>query len=474
MTTMNVIEAAREVPIVASYDVIVAGGGVSGVSAALGAARAGARTLVVERSGCFGGVATAGLMASISNRYFTADGRQILGGPAVEIVERLVDMGGASEEWMTPELPGITLDPEMLKVVLIQVLREAGVDSLLLAQVSGVAMEGGLLTGLIVDSISGRQAIEASAVVDATEGAVVAHLAGVPTYSDSSTGSLLFRMAGVDVDRFVDYYAHHPDDYPSGRDRAIPTEWFVRNWRERGVLFFPHGGGKATELVQQHVRSGRYESAQGRAYDLDAFGMYACGRNGVVTINSNFFVTDLDAWEASHRENEAREMAFYATDFLKRCIPGFENAVLVAMAEYVGVRASRWIDGAAILDVSDQTRPIRFDDVVGVTVCQGRVPNGGGMVLLSDWYDIPYGCLLPRNVGGLIMGSGKTVSTRPRAAVRGMSRCMPVGHAAGVAGALAARHGISPHDVDVRQLQRVLVEQNAFLGDDARLRELGL
>jgi len=470
----TVIETARAIPVAACYDVVVAGGGVSGVSAAIGAARAGARTLIVERSGVFGGVATAGLMANISNRYFTADGTRVLGGPALELIERLVEKGGATDTWMTPELPGITIDPEIFKVVLIEALQDAGVDTLLLTQVSNVVMSDRKVTGLIVDNLSGRQAIEAKAIVDATGDAVVAHMAGAPTFEEPSNGSLLFRMAGVDVDRFVDYFAQHPHDYPSSRDRAIPTDWFIRNWRERGVFFFPHGGGKVTNLIQQHVRSGCYQPRLGRAYDLDAFGMYAAGRNGVVTINSNFFITDLDAWEASHRENEARKMAFYAASFLKAHIPGFEKAELVAMAEYVGVRASRWIDGVLTLDLSTQTAPLRFDDVIAVTVCQDRAENGGGMILLSDWFDIPYRCLLPKEAKGLIVGSGKTVATKPRASVRGMSRCMPVGHAAGVGAALAAHLDISPDDVAVTDVQRELVRQGAFLGDDDRLRRLGL
>jgi len=465
---------SRDVPVAAQCEVLVAGGGVSGVAAALGAARSGADTILVERSGCLGGVATAGLMASISNRYFTNDGRRILGGPALEIVQRLVEMGGAVEGWMTPELPGITLDPEILKIVLGRLLREAGVRTLFLSQVSDVVLNGDRLDGVIVETIGGRQAIRAKAVVDATEGCVVAHLAGAPTSVDKGNGSLLFRMAGVNVDRFVDYYAEHPEDYPSRKDRAIPAEWFVRNWREREVMFYPHGGGKVTDLVNRHVRAGEYESKRGRAYDLDAFGMYANGRNGVVTVNSNFFVTDLDPWEASHREEEAREMAFYAADFLKKHIPGFEDGVLVAMAEYVGVRASRWIEGVETLDATDQTRPQRSPNVVAVTVCQGRADSSGGMVIMDNWYDIPYGSLLPRDVRGLIVGSGKTVSSRPRAAVRGMSRCLPIGHAAGVAAALAARDGVSPHDVAVPEIQRRLVEQNAFLGDAARLTELGI
>ncbi|MHB0874811.1 MAG: FAD-dependent oxidoreductase [Anaerolineae bacterium] len=467
-------EPARDVPVVASYDVIVAGGGVSGVAAAMGAARAGARTLIVERSGCFGGVATAGLMASISNRYFTADGTPVLGGPAREMVEQLVAMGAATPQWMTPELPGITLDTEAFKVVLLRLLRGAGVDMLLLAQISGVMLDGPALTGVIVDTIGGRQAIAAKVVVDATEGAVVSHMAGAPTFVEKSNGSLLFRMSGVDVDAFIDYYAANPGDYPSQRDRAIPAEWFVRNWRERGVLFFPHGGGRSTDLIQRHVKAGAYKDRSGRAYDLDAFGLYAVRANGLVAVNSNFFATDLDAWEATHRENEAREMAFYAADFLRQHVPGFASGVIATMAEYVGVRTSRWIDGARTLELPDQTQPVRQADVIGVTPCQGRSEGGGGMVLLSDWYDIPYGCLLPKNVPGLIVGSGKTVAAKPRGVMRGISRCLPIGHAAGVAAAIAARDGISPEAVDVKALQHELLRQDAFLGDGPRLSALGL
>lgn len=457
-------EPARDVPVVASYDVVVAGGGVSGVAAAMGAAQAGAKTLVIERGGCFGGVATAGLMASISNRYFTADGRAVLGGPAREIVERLVALGAASPEWMTPELPGITFDPEVLKVVLVRCLRDAGADMLLLSHISGVMLDGKAVTGVVVDNIGGRQAIEAKVVVDATEGAVIAHMAGAPTFVERSNGSLLFRMSGVDVDAFVDYYEANPGDYPSQQDRAIPADWFVRNWRQRGVLFFPHGGGRKSDLVQKHVKAGAYQDRVGRAYDLDAFGLYAVRGNDLVAVNSNFFATDLDAWEATERENEAREMALYAAEFLKQHIPGFAKGVVAAMAEYVGVRASRWLDAESTLHVEDQTRPLRLPDVIGVTPCQGRSEGGGGMVLLSDWYDIPYGCLLPKGVPGLIVGSGKTVAVKPRGAMRGMSRCLPIGHAAGVAAALSAKTGTTPHTVDVRLVQRELVRQGAFIG----------
>jgi hypothetical protein len=327
-------------------------------------------------------------------------------------------------------------------------------------------LDGGAITGLIVDTIGGRQAVAGKVVVDATEGAVVAAMAGAPTSVEKSNGSLLFRMAGVDVDAFVDYYAANPGDYPSQRDRAIPTEWFVRNWRDRGVLFFPHGGGRVTDLVQRHVRAGAYRDRIGRAYDLDAFGLYAVRGNGLVAVNSNFFATDLDPWEATQRENEAREMAFYAADFLREYVPGFANGVIAAMAEYVGVRASRWLDGAGTLDLTDQTQPTRQPDVIGVTPCQGRSEGGGGMVLLSDWYDIPYRCLLPRGVPGLLVGSGKTVATKPRGALRGMSRCLPIGHAAGVAAAIAARQGVSPEAVDIGAVQAELRRQGAFLGTE--------
>lgn len=470
-------EPQRETPVALEPDVLVVGGGLTGVTAALAAARAGAGTLLVERKATLGGVTTAGLMASIGNTFFTAENHMVIRGLAAEFVERLVARGAASPDWRSVEAPGITLDPEVFQVVIIEALEEAGVRTLLLTQVAEAVVDGCALEGVIVQNSAGRSAILAGSTVDGTGAAEVAARAGAPCHVAEGNGSLEFRMAPVDIERFVDYFRQHPEDYPERQDRAMPFEQFERNWRERGIFFYPHGGGYGAKLFQQHVRSGEYETRRGDAYGLDAFGMYAYGSDGVVVINSNFFKIDLDPWAQSDREVQARKMVFHAADFLRKHIPGFERASVVAIGEEIGVRYTRWLDGEYTLTEEEANACARFADVIGVAPCKKQLPNdygSSGVVLLADWFEIPYRCMLPKGVENLIVASGKDVSTRPRGLLRGMATCMVLGQAAGVAAALAAALGASPQELNITSLQRKLLEQGVYLGEESRRRELGL
>lgn len=473
----TVREPAREIPVATEPEVLVVGGGLSGVSAAVAAARAGAETLLVERNATLGGVATAGLMASIGNTFFTAEGRQVIQGFGGELVDRLTARGGASPKWCSVETPGVTLDPELLKAVIVEALEEAGVKVLLLTQVVGAIVEEDALKGVLIENSAGRTAILAQSTVDATGDAEVATRAGAPYHFAPGNASLEFRMAGVVIDKFVDYFRQHPEDYPERQDRAMPFQQFERNWRERGIFFFPHGGGYGAELFQQHVRSGEYEKALGQSYGLDAFGMYAFGGNGVVVINSNFFRADLDPWKQSKRELEARKMVFHAADFLKRHIPGFEGAFVVAIGEELGVRYTRWLDGEYTFTEEEADRAARFGDAIGVSPCKKRLPNSygsGGVILLAEWFEIPLRCMLPKGMENLVVASGKAVSTRPVGLLRGMATCMVLGQAAGAAAALSAQRDSSPRKLDIRAVQKELLTQGAYLGEEERLRELGL
>ena len=124
----SIREPARDVPVFEETDVLVAGGGMAGCAAALSAARAGARVILLERNGCLGGVATASMMGNIGNRFVVADGTQVVRGIAAEIVERLAEVGAAPRDWR--KLNGICMDSERLKVLWIDLLEEAGVTTL--------------------------------------------------------------------------------------------------------------------------------------------------------------------------------------------------------------------------------------------------------------------------------------------------------------------------------------------------------
>jgi ribulose 1,5-bisphosphate synthetase/thiazole synthase len=472
-------EPARDIPVRWEPDVLVAGAGVSGAAAAVSAARAGASVLLVERNGAPGGVAISGLMANITNFIFTQNGRQVIGGFCEEFIERMRSRGGVVDAWRTRDLPGICFDPEIGRLVLTQMIREAGVQVLLHAYVAGALVEDGAVRGAILESKSGREAARAKVTVDCTGDADVAARAGAPVREAADTGSMEFRLGGVDIEGFVEHFRRHPEEYPHTQDFALDAATFVRNWEQRGELFFPHGGGTWPGLFQRAVQAAGYATSRDGWKGLDHFGMYAIRGSGTVVINSNFFSTpQVDVEWLSRAELEAREMCFEAARFLRERIPGFAGSFVIETAGDWGVRATRWIEGEATLTRREIEEGARFADAIGCAASAKMVSgphSGTGAWLPMDYsHDVPLGCMIPRHTEGLLVASGKSVSTDPRATLRSQSHCMVFGQGAGVAAAIAAQSGTGLREVDIRRVQQALLSQNVFLGDDSRLRQLGL
>lgn len=459
-------EEARDIPTAYDADVIVAGGGVAGCSAAVSAARNGAKTLLIERNGVLGGIAGAGLMTNIGNAYMTGENFPVVKGIAREIVERLVAEGGTMPGWHRPEQPGIVFDPEVFRLVLIDMLREAGVEVLLHALTVGAIKDGRRVTGVIIESKSGRQAATASNVIDATGEADVACMAGAPCRIFPSGGSMLFRLANVDLDRAVDWIGEHRDSFPNGSDGVKDYDTFARNWREFGFFFFPHHGGKQFRPWNEAIECGEYVEKDGDWYALNAFGMYGIRGDGTVTVNSNYmWVTDVDVRQYSRAELEGRRHCRRTTEFLRKRLPGFENAALIQTADDWGQRRNRLIEGRATLTKDDAATGRTWDDVIGRFPLkqEGEPPHG---------VEIPFGVMVPLEIEGLLVPSGKSASTDPVGLIRGMSRCMTLGEAAGVAAAIGARTGVSPAKVPIRDVQRQMVAQGVYLGEAERLAEL--
>lgn len=469
----TITEPRREVPVRTECEVLVAGGGLSGVCAAIAAARAGAKTLLVEQSQILGGVATAGLMASFNNRFIAADGTQVVRGIAGEVMDRLVELGGARPDWRRPEVPHLPFDPEALQVVLIRLVREAGAQALLgTLIVRAHPHDDGIAA--FIESRAGREALVAKIIVDASGEASIAALLGAECgETPAASASLEFRMGGVDLAAFFDHLRRHPEEFAEDYDVVTNFDDFARNWAERGIFHLPHGGGAVMRTVQEAIRRGEYAKERGLAHGLDAFGFYANANSDTIIINSNFYSVDsLDPRSLSAAVMDARERCFEIADFLRRFMPGFEQAYVVQTAPELGVRISRRIRGMATLTRDELESGHKFDDVVAL---QRRLRvTAHGEQLLEGVAEIPYGVMVPRDVERLIVASGKTVSTEPRGILRGQVNCMALGHAAGVAAALAANGGITPAQVPVSQIQRTLVSQGAYLGGDQRLRELGL
>lgn len=457
-------EPARETPIAYETDVLVAGGGVAGCAAAISAARNGATTLLVERNGVLGGTATAGLMANIGNQFLTKESFPVVRGIPREIVERLVTEGGTKPGWHRPEQPGVVFDPEIMKLVLVDLLREAGVEVLLHALTVDVIKEGSRVTGVLIESKSGRQAATASNVIDTSGEADIAHYAGAPCKSVAHGGSMLLRLGNVDLERAVRWIGEHRESFPDNTDGVKDYDTFARNWDEHGFFFFPHHGGKAFKPWNDAIERGEYQEKDGDWYGLNAFGMYGLKGDGTVVVNSNhMWVDGVDVRQFTKAELEGRRVCHKVAEFLRRHLPGFENAAVIATAEDWGQRRARLIEGQSTFTNDEMKAGKTWDDAIG-RLPRGDYPHG---------IEVPFGIMVPREVQGLLVASGKSVSTDPVGLIRGMCPCMLLGEAAGVAAALGARAGTPPAQVPIHDVQKQLVAQGAYLGEPDRLAELG-
>jgi len=454
-------EQARDIEVLDDVDVLVAGAGVAGCAAAVAAARAGARTMLLERNGMLGGVATAGLMANIGNRYMDRDGRIVVHGIAKEVIDRMAARGGASEKWACREVPGVVIDSEQLRVLLIEMQQEAGVSVLTHTLAARPIMDGLAVAGAFIEHKMGRQAVLARAVVDCTGEADLAWQAGCPMRWSDGSASLEFKMARVDLEALYQHFKRQPHTFPVGQDMVKGFAEFERNWVERGIFFFPHGGSRSWDIWQKAVEAGEYKPERGVTWGLNAAGLYGLKTMDSVIVNSNFeHVRSLAARELSLSELEAQKVCYYVADFFKRRVPGFDRAYIVQMAADLGIRTSRGIEGEATLTgaATSSAQPVQFADAIGRQPSQASFKDTGHFYY-SHSFDIPYGVVVPKNVDGLLVGSGKSVSCQPQGIIRGMSGCMIVGQAAGAAAALSAKQGTPPRALDVPALQRTLREQ---------------
>jgi len=432
----TVREPASDVPVVAEADVLVVGGGPAGLAAAVAAARNGMRPLLLERYGYLGGLASGGmvlLLDDMSDRH-----QRTVGGIAQEIVDRLVRVGGAVappldecfkqdiELWWRwarwgfedfyartqprPTTYAASFDPEAWKRISLEMAREAGVTLRMHSWFSRALVEDGRLRGVIVETKAGRQAILGRVVIDTTGDGDVFASAGAPFVHGRYMLSLVHRLAGVDVERAIRFEREHPEEA-----KALNTE------------------------VKRII---------GGSWDL---WWLRTPREGVVWCNCPHIhgLDGLSVEDLTHLEEEARARFVRAAAWLCGHMPGFERAYILDAAPQAGVRQTRLLEGEYVLTKEDVVEGRRFPDVIG----RGR-----------DYF-MPYRCLLPAGVRGLVV-AGRCFSATPEAQKlsREIPPCMVMGEAAGTAAAMAVQAGIEPSAVDVPALQRRLLAQGANLG----------
>lgn len=461
-----IAEPVRRTPIIREVDVLVCGGGPSGIGAALGAARAGARTLLVERHAFLGGAATAVLMNTwnvpVSN----------MTGVAREVTLKLAKRGGAVVAGAT-----VPFDPEALKELSAELLREAGTEILSYTWVVDPIMERDRIRGVIVQNKSGRQAILAKTVVDATGDGDVAAAAGAEYIMGREEDakmrpmSVLFRVAGVDVPRAVEYCRQHPEQFTADPNFHILDleHGLVRMSGFFDLVEKAHETGELTKEIHYL----RFEG-------IDA-------ARGIATVNNSrvYGVDGTNAFDITRGDVEARQQNKQLFAVIKKYVPGFENAYVLDSSATVGVRETRRVRASHVLTENDILEHLTYADSVAKIWrhhAGGRdwhSPDGGEgsaenavyrtMTTQLNWFEIPYRVFVPNHVEGMTVG-GRVLSVDHAADMwtRGQFCCLVTGQVAGAAAALAACEGTTPRALDVRTLQRTLVEQGIDIGEAGR------
>jgi hypothetical protein len=443
VSSSKTIRETLETKLCYEADVVVVGGGPGGHSAAVAAARNGARTVLVERYGHLGGMATGGIVIQIPHMSDGGKEPQIA-GLCQEWLDRLDVIGGSLHPRMSDlgsTDPALVkkwqrfmgnvnkgriehtawVDPELTKCVLNNMVQEAGIKLFLHSWGTRAIVEQGKVQGIVFESKSGRQAILGKVIIDGTGDGDLLPSAGAEfdgSYDRkvrSSMLALVFRLGNCDYQKYCDFKETQPQ--------------------------------KFDELMKELARV-----AGTRLLPLPS------PRNDVMWVNN--WIPDLDCTnveDLTKLEVEMRKIMLRGHDFMKKNIPSFENSFILDTASQTGTRGSRRLIGEYFITQDDLQNGKKFDDTIAVIPHFG--PQGG-----APFIHFPFRALVPVKVEGLLV-AGRSFSSDAHAnnMVNLIPHCIAMGQAAGTAAAIAIKQGISPRKVDYGTLQTTLMKQGVLL-----------
>ena len=402
-----------DTPIAARYQVVVAGGGPSGVIAALAAARSGADTLLVERYPFLGGNGTVGLMTCYNGfrNQKPPEALQTVKGIPAEYIAELVRLGGIADADSYPkaehnvtsgDLPYcIGFDPEAAKVASLNMIKKEGVKLRLHSWIAAPMLDGSRVMGIIVESKSGRQAIAADVVIDATGDGDIAARAGAPFMGPAEQGdrmnmSFMYRLGGLPA--------------------SVEGNYGGIRIGDRVVKWGPGFGGDA-----------------------------------------------LDVENLTAAEVECRLKLWEDVQQMKKK-PGMESLYLMESATGIGVRKTRRIQGEYVVTEQDAIKGVHYPDVIAISSNPMPSYHGKRYFFEHEGFEIPYRSLVPKKVEGLVL-TGRCISSEqaPFQSARSMAPAMAIGHASGCAAAMSAKGQVPPRKLDVEALQKLLLSQKAEL-----------
>jgi hypothetical protein len=443
MAEKYITEPAQDIKVFTEAEVVVVGGGPGGHSAAVAAARNGAKTVLVERYGHLGGMATGGIVIQIPHMSDGSEEQQIA-GLTQEWIDRLDPIGGVlvpqrGEIGSTDEklvsywrrfMGNVNkgrieytawVDPELLKCVLNDMVEDAGIKLLLHSWGTRAIAEDGIAKGVIFESKSGRQAVMGKVIIDGTGDGDLLPSAGAEWEGGfdpslrSSMLALVFRIGNCDYQKYCDFRETDQD--------------------------------KAQSLMNEMT-----EVAGTRLLPLPS------PRNDVMWVNN--WIPNLDNLNVEHLtelEVSMRRMMRKGFDFMKENIPGFENSFILDTASQTGTRGGRRVVGEIRISEDDMKNERKYEDTIAVFSRLGAQGSG-------RFAYIPYRCLVPKKTEGLLV-AGRSFSSDGAAnnMANLIPHCIAMGQAAGIAAAMAVKEGIQPRQVDYRKLQEKLLDQDVPL-----------
>ncbi|GGB42669.1 FAD-dependent oxidoreductase [Fictibacillus barbaricus] len=445
----NQMQYQKNIPVSGHYDVIVAGGGWAGITAACSASRAGASVLLIERSGFLGGNGTAALVGPFMP--FHVKEQPLVSGIFQEVRDVTVAREGASGG-------SRGFDVEILKDVLNETIIKYGVTPLYQTSVIDVLKKDDRnVKGLVVHNKSGLNFYTADYVIDATGDADIIHYAEgqyvVGRKEDGLTQAMtkMFKIANVNIDEVLTFCRANKEHF-----------MFI----EEDILVSIAG---FKDIVADYKSRGLYPLPQDHVFFVTT------NRRDEVLVNTTRVIlkSGINGNDITDAEIESLSQAHAIMNLLKQEVPGFQNAYISTTAPQIGIRETRRIIGDYVLTREDVMYARKFSDAI--THCMYPIdihnPKGEGFELTNipkgEYYDIPYRSLLPADLDNvLVAGRCLSATHSAHSSARIQATCAGMGEAAGAAAALAKKYGVNTRGIDIAELQRHLKEHGQIIKPD--------
>lgn len=460
---MNFIqEEKKQLPVYATPEVLVVGAGPAGIGAAIAAARNGAKVMLMERYGFLGG----NLTIAMVNPMFTfhdVKGKQVIRGIAAELVDRLVALKSSQGHVtdLTFDNASMTpFDPEGMKYLLFEMVKEAGVELLLHSWAVGVVREDSLVKSVIIENKSGRQVICPQVIIDCSADADIAAMAGSPFIKGRESDgamqpvTLFFRIGGINMSNLRDWMKLNRDLL-----KDSPTDDEIDS--SEAIAFL---GLK--ELVKKGMENGEFpKDAAPRIL------FYQLPQEGQIAVNATRLqgIDGTNASDLTRAEIETRMQAWNIHKFLQKYVGGFEKSYILDTGVQVGVRETRHIKGDYQLTEQDVLSNRAFEDGIacGTFAIDIHPPEGEQQIFTGSGkavYEIPYRSLLPAELDNVLV-AGRSISATHTAfgSARVMATCMGIGQGAGVAAAEMIKNNFKTRQVDVNEVRSKLLAQGQYL-----------